>query len=63
MDLLQRLRDRVCNEGGYKLLASESLRMVDLPDGGGEWKFVPVIVTSGAARNGINCRDASAFSE
>ena len=63
VDLLQRLRDGVCNKRDYELLKGRGLRMMDIPNGDDGWKFAPVIVTSNATRDAINIRGAYAFAE
>ena len=63
VDLLHRLRDGFCDEGDYEVLASRSLGRLSQRDKCGDWKFVPVIVTSNATRDAINCEAAQAFAE
>ena len=62
VDLLQRLRDGVCNAEDYDLLAGRHLRKMNVQNRGA-WKFAPVIVTSNATRDAINRRAAEAFAE
>jgi hypothetical protein len=61
VNLLERLRDGVCNDDDYRALANRSLRLGSLKDN--NRSFAPVIVTNNATRDAINRRAAEAFAE
>ena len=61
--LLQRLCDGCCSEEDFNILTMRSLGQLTLPNGGDDWKFVPVIVTNNAMWDAINCRAAEVFAK
>ena len=61
VELLNRLRDGVCDEEDYKVLAARILHNKPLVNEGNEWDFVPVVVTNNATRDEINRKATEAF--
>ena len=61
VDLLQRLRDGVCNGEDYALLKDRCLQRGSDELRKDDWRFAPIIVTNNTTRDAINRKVAEAF--